>query len=513
MHCGLKESLIIGVLYRDMFEMLQNKTGKKWILIGLGFLVCFLFLFRLGSEAFMDYDEADYAKISVESIQTHHYLTLTIEGENWFDKPPLQFWAGEFFLKSGLRPEWAFRLPGALTGIISVFLVGLIVYEISLSFSAGILASLILATTGAFLMTAREFKLDVPVTMFFLLGVYSFLKGKKNSRWYLGIGIALGLAVMTKSIIGILLIPIILSFILAFTVSSYLVPRVLSEVTWYPGHQVAGWLKNKWFWIGNLLGLIIALPWHIYEWVRFGYQFFQSYVLFNIFSRYSNDILNQHETVALYFTTLWKFAMPWFVVFLLTGIFTILFWKKINTSIQSGILGSWVSVLGLFILFSISKTKIPYYLVPLYPFIAIAIALSYKWLIDISQSRIVKQSIIVVIFLLILWSSWSSIQIGYHLNPHFNIEHRFAEEEKQIGLLLKDKVTQTVYFDTELYTETVRFYSGKYVDVLDRNNIPTKPFYEVLFLERAYNDAFYNKLLKTAEPLYKGEFYGLYRVE
>jgi 4-amino-4-deoxy-L-arabinose transferase-like glycosyltransferase len=476
-----------------MNTIFQNKSFKISVLLGFVTVICFAFFFQLGRDALIDYDEADYAKVTVNAIESGDYLTATLDDNLWFEKPPLQFWVSGIFLHTGMSDEWAMRLPAALAGIITVLLVGLIIYEISGSLYGAILGGIALTTVGIFLMTSREFKLDVPVTMFIILALFAYIKSQKNVKWLLLIGISVGLAVMVKSAIGLLIFFIVGIFALAF---------------WN-----FNWLKEKWFWLGNILGVIIILPWHLYEWFRFGNDFIFSYFFYHILSRYQSNILNNNFTIWTYVDNFINFALPWTILFALSAIYLFVFWQKIDKKIRSTMLGSVVAAIALFVLFSISKTKIIYYLIPIYPFMALAVALCS---IDVFKRLKIgwqKNFFLVGIIFFSVWGASQIIEVGYHQHKDLNIESRFADEARGMGLFLSSKPVDSVYFDSNLYKGTIRYYADKSVKTIDRNNLPARPFYLILFWSKAHNDPFYKNLLKDIKPVYEGNFRAVYFVK
>ena len=245
-----------------------------WYLICLIIVVSFsLFLFQLGSHAFIDYDELTYAQVIDNTLQSGTVLTLSRHRSPWFDKPPLYYWsamaAGNLFENK----EIAYRLPSALTGILSVVLVMLIAFELTESYVAAIIAGAILCTSPLFLEAGRQLRLDVPVTAAILFAVYSFIRGLKDPRWYMGVGVGIALGILTKSVIGL--------FPLGFI------------FFWAVVHRSSGFLKSAYFWIGMALMLAIAAPWHIYLSILYGRAFWNTYLFTTVINRAAKNVLGQ----------------------------------------------------------------------------------------------------------------------------------------------------------------------------------------------------------------------------
>src|SRR5262249_44204524 len=114
-------------------------------------VACFLFLFNLGAKPFWDYDEATYAMVIKDTLHSGQPLTLRLEPNTWFEKPPLIFWTSAIADSVFHHPEFSYRLTAAIAGIVSVLLVMLILYEIRRDILIACLGGLILLTTGAYI--------------------------------------------------------------------------------------------------------------------------------------------------------------------------------------------------------------------------------------------------------------------------------------------------------------------------------------------------------------------------
>ena len=54
--------------------------NEKWLFFIFSSVIAFLFLFRLGSQAFIDYDEATYAQVVKETVASGQFLPLLLRG-------------------------------------------------------------------------------------------------------------------------------------------------------------------------------------------------------------------------------------------------------------------------------------------------------------------------------------------------------------------------------------------------------------------------------------------------
>lgn len=161
---------------------------------------------------------------------------------SFHDHPPLVFWIQHIFVKIFGEKNFAFRLPSAILGILSVYLVFLIGRRL-ISEQAGLIASSILAVTVNHVFISRIGLQESYVIFFILLTSYFFLRALKNSNNFLWAGLFLGLAFLTKYT-TLILAPIFITYLILFR-------RDL--------------LKNKKLWLGILIALIIFSPIIIYN--------------------------------------------------------------------------------------------------------------------------------------------------------------------------------------------------------------------------------------------------------
>ena len=187
----------------------------------------------------LDFDHAEFQTTPLE------WLDPVIP--NWtklsfHDHPPLVFWVQHFFLKIFGENNLAFRLPSALLGIGSVFLIYLL-GRLLYWRQVGFLAAGIFAVTLNQVYISRTGLQEAYVVFFILLASFLFLKALERDTYFLWLGIALGFAFLTKYTVFILL-PIFFVYLLWFR-------RGL-------------WLNKK-LWIGTIFALLIFSPVIIYN--------------------------------------------------------------------------------------------------------------------------------------------------------------------------------------------------------------------------------------------------------
>ncbi|MDE1162094.1 MAG: glycosyltransferase family 39 protein [Acidobacteriaceae bacterium] len=205
-------------------------------------------------------DDVDsvYIRIAREMLSRHDYVTPTIDGIRFFDKPPLMYWLAAGSMRVFGIHDWAARLPltlGFLALLFAAYALGNRFFR-TLSPAhapdrAGLYAALALATSiGPYLYT-RFFIPDMLVTLFMTLSVHTFLlaleraRSRSSALWpMLGFSSTLALSLLTKGLIGIVFPIGFAVFYLVFTGNL----RLLGRLKLLPS---------------LLTFLVIALPWHI----------------------------------------------------------------------------------------------------------------------------------------------------------------------------------------------------------------------------------------------------------
>ncbi|MBI2009778.1 MAG: glycosyltransferase family 39 protein [Candidatus Chisholmbacteria bacterium] len=423
-----------------------------WVVIALA---SFLSLYRLGSWALLDSDEATYARVLHESRQNNNFLTFTKLGRTWIDKPPLYFWLMGGTAAFLGETEFALRLPSALLIVATVFLVWHTALLFSQSKLTAFLSAAILTTSGFFMFAGRQARMDIPITFTLLLSFYCFIKGLKKPRWYIGFGTALALGILTKSIVGLLSLPLAL-----------LTSLVYKNWTW---------LKNKYFWLGLPLALLISAPWHIYQHLYYGPEFWQSYSFF-VLNRIAVSFVADQPSVWYYFVRLLAEVEPWFILFFTISI---LFGVK-SFSGKKPSPGHWLTLLSAFfflVIFSLSKTRFMYYYVPALPFMALFLGLTLKELVT-RFSFSTKLAILLPLIMIGLVDTSLHIFSPKERNFFFQslpkiTRYQVAEEEKIMGHYLAQNSLPLYAYRWNFY-ETLNYY-GDAPHTIDSPQMPENP--------------------------------------
>jgi 4-amino-4-deoxy-L-arabinose transferase-like glycosyltransferase len=180
--------------------------------------------------------------------------------------PPLLIWIGYFCsLLFGLNSVTLKLIP-LIFGLFSILLLLLIGRDL-FSPLTGITAALVFSSNIIFNVFSKRFQFDIPYTFFILLSFYLFFKYIDNKKIMYNIlgGIVFGLCLMVKILVGFY-IPIII-FIF------YIFQRKKIEYRFLD------------LFIFTLVGIIIALPWHLYMLLHYGKEFIDYFFTFHIYDR------------------------------------------------------------------------------------------------------------------------------------------------------------------------------------------------------------------------------------
>lgn len=339
-----------------------KKHGDLFTFLGLLVLCYFIFFFNIGNYALMDVDETRYVSMARDMFHSKDFLTLYLNGEYFFEKPPLYFW-GEClsFALFGKITEFTARFPVALYGTLSTLLVYFTGKKI-ISRRYGFISALILATTLEFVMLAKFAILDIVVTtcigfsvMFGFLTQFVSDKNKKYMWWLFYI--FSGLAVMAKGIPGF-----VVPFAVMFFVTLY--NKTFKQI-----------FKPQYILPGFALFFLIVLPWHIVMLKMHDPLFFNEYIMKHHINRFfSSSEIDREQPFYFYFVTVLWGLIPWVFSGIAVGITKLKAFKNFSVSelnnSQKFLMFNIIAFIVTMLFFSSSSTKLITYILPVYFFTA-----------------------------------------------------------------------------------------------------------------------------------------------
>jgi len=242
-------------------RLLQNpETG--WLMFLA--VICIIVILPDLGEGFWDAWESHYGQVAKEMHQAGDWLYPTYKGKSEFSKPILLYWLELIGFSIFGVSEWAARLPVALSGCASVLFTFWCV-RILFGRRTGIASALILLATPMFVPVFRQIMFDGPFVAAVWCGLLSLTTGLFARRRFIYFAlfyILCAFAVLSKGLLG-LAIPIGavgLYIIITFDF------RILGRI-----------------YLGRGLGLfaLVALPWYIYMYHRFGQYFIDVFIVEN----------------------------------------------------------------------------------------------------------------------------------------------------------------------------------------------------------------------------------------
>jgi len=318
-----------------------------------------LFFYGLGNFGLAGADEPRYAQIAREMLRNNDFVTPTLHGSPWLEKPALYYWrAAAAFRTFGVH-DWAARLPSATFALALV----VIVYFHMRRFRPGAQfgAALITASAAAIIGFSRGASTDMQLAApfaFAMLGWYAWFEtGKKF--WLFDLYFFLAVGTLAKG-------PVApgLAFFIVFIFAA--IRRDL-KLIW----------KTVW-WPGVLIYAAIVLPWYIAV-QRANKDFFKVFFLEHNLERFATDLFQHRQPFWYYIPVLILSLMPW-TVYAITALSSAAkqTWRDWRSSFPGRVRESeqvgdsfpeFLIIWALFpvLFFSASQSKLPGYILPAIP--------------------------------------------------------------------------------------------------------------------------------------------------
>ena len=214
--------------------------------------------------------ETNYALTAKEMFLAHNWLSPTIYGHVWFDKPPLTYWALIISYKLFGITDWAARFPSLITSTLSTIAMYFIGKRLAGQTISGVVAAFILATCLQFWYIGHAVLTDGFLFLFslgiFYWGYQGLIVGHAKSM--IGAYICAAGAVLAKGPVGIVLPG--LAFIIMGIWQVYTSQHKISESKQYTKHLFSP--------LGILIFASIALPWYFAMYSTHGMDFINGFL-------------------------------------------------------------------------------------------------------------------------------------------------------------------------------------------------------------------------------------------
>jgi 4-amino-4-deoxy-L-arabinose transferase-like glycosyltransferase len=357
-----------------MFHRLNNRAGHYCLLMASWAL---LTLPNLGAPSLWDIDEGHNAEAAREMLDSGNWLVPTFNFQLRDHKPPLLYWLQiAAYEKFGVN-EFSARLPSALAALMAV----LLTYELGqfmFTSSIGLLAGLILASAAMFCAAAHFANPDSLLDALTVATFCAFWRGlprsagasRLNMIWIVLSSALTALAVLAKGPVGLVL------------------PAAVIVLYLLGSRQLRLLLDFQLGW-ALMTFILLAVPWYLLVSSETKGEFTRGFFLTHNFGRFLSPMENHRGPIYYYLVVIFLGLIPWspFLVLVIFSEFKQVFvrwpWSPrsrrtcanpqaaVSTS-PAWFLASWIIVYMAF--FSLSGTKLPNYILPIYPAAAILTA-------------------------------------------------------------------------------------------------------------------------------------------
>lgn len=399
------KSLFIG------FKKHSLRIAFGLLILGLVLFMGYLLFFHLGIHPFVDFDEAIYARVAREAVVSRNYQVFTYFGRLWFEKPPLGIWLTAIGFKFFGFNEYSARLSTAVSGLLTVVLTGWVIWRLFRSKLAVCLSIGSYYISFPFIVGAYFLNFDTLVGLFILMMTYSFWESRKNPNYFYWFGIALGLGVLTKSVVAFFPFPALVLY---------------SAIT-----KDFRFLRQRQFYYAVVLSAVIILPWHIYQTTHHGRAFWDNYLLYHVWYRFTRPLETNGAPFDYFFQILRQNSLYFFML----AAAAIYFLQR--SFRQTRYLYILLAAVSLFLIISISETKLAPYLIIVYPYLVIMISVTLADILSLSRFGLIRYGGTAVLLSAFLF-------LGFSLNAYKlakgETELRYSDN-KQIGQYLTDHYT------------------------------------------------------------------------
>jgi 4-amino-4-deoxy-L-arabinose transferase-like glycosyltransferase len=382
------------------------KHGWKLIFLAIaGF-----YLFGLGTLPLVGPDEPRYAEVAREMFARRDLITPTLGGHAWFEKPALLYWLMIASYRMLGVSEYAARLGPAICGLITggfVYWLGNTVAQTKTTpgsesaIHLGEWSALVFLSSFGAIAFSRAASFDIVLTMtvtgalccFFLWHIA--IANGRNRPWVLGaFYFFVGLSLLAKGLVGMIL------------------PAGIIVVYFALRRE----LPTKKFLVSLLWGvpvmLVVAASWYGPMMRRHGWTFIDQFIVQHHFARFLSNKYHHPQPFYYYVPVVLLIVLPWSVV-LIAGLVRTRRWNwrgQGAIDLMRVFALAWVLVPLIF--FSLSKSKLLGYVLPVLPACALVIGDRIDCFLHTDRGQRVIRLTGLLILIGAATAAWYSIRIG-----------------------------------------------------------------------------------------------------
>jgi len=358
----------------------------RWVLL---VLLASLPLIGWWSYGLFDLDEGFYASVTGSMIRHHEWITPLYNGHPWFEKPILIYWLAKpavMLFGQSFGP----RLPSVLATIATYAVVAWFVRR-RIGAMAAVTSLFVLGSSILVVAIGRMIMTDGPLLFFFTAAMLAYgesIVGDPRWKWITAAG--LGFAVLAKGPVAIILFVLIA----AWTAFSN------------RGSRISDRQSSIWVWpIGAAILFAIVATWYVPAYLVNGQTFVQEFLIKQNIGRFTGG----DSAHTLPFLKSFYFYIP----ILLAGMFPWILW--LPAAVKSRVdpihryLFAWAAIIFLF--FTISGAKLPHYILPCCPPIAILVGSYFadRWQL-LSREQVRSKLLLTLAWLV---TCWVIVQVGF----------------------------------------------------------------------------------------------------
>ncbi len=379
---------------------------KKELILLILISLSVAFIFQ-GKRGLYEPDEGRYSECAREMIITNNYFIPQLNLKPHLSKPPVTYWFIAGSLKLFGKNEFAARFPNSLLFFFTVILIYLIGKHLW-NKDIGILSSLIYSTSIFPFIGLNFVTTDTILTFFIWLYIYLFIKKRYFLMW-----IAMGLAFLTKGP------PCLLPFI---GIIIFLLLKDRTE------------LRNIFTLKNVLIFILVGFSWYLSVIIR-NPKYFNYFINYELIGRIEG-IHHRNSGIfgwMIYIPIMLFGLLPWNI-----------FWRKINFRKDDNVLFFLFLIFIPLIIFCIVKSRLPLYLLPLFP--AITLITGY----ELNESNIeikIRYFIITAFILIVLRLGFAYIPLNKNSKLLYYKIKPFIKE-KNYSL---DLISSKSYFGLNFY--------------------------------------------------------------
>jgi len=321
-------------------------------------LLCAVLWFGLlGQRDLFDPDEGRYAVIPAAMVDTGNWLTPRLNDIKYFEKPALQYWGTaaifELFGKSNTTARLWTALLGFATALFSMFVAFRLYGQRAAIYGFLLCISYLMVVAFGHYLT-----LDMALSAFLFIGIGSLViaqsaesSEKRTRNWMLVGWAALALATLTKGLVAIVLPA----------------GAVVVYSLWQRDWRL--W-KRLHIFKGLLLYLLITAPWFSAVSIA-NPEFARFFFIHEHFERYTTDVHSREGPVWYFLPYLLLGVCPWLITSMRSLLKPAFKWLPDKPGQFDAERFMWTFAVVTFSFFSLGQSKLPGYILPILPVLAV----------------------------------------------------------------------------------------------------------------------------------------------